>query len=165
MKVKRLILIALAVVVVAGGLLHALGADDDLFNRTPQIDCKAFTVNNLDDDNQRIRFSLNVRARLFGKGQGILYYEGYANYNGSDSYFARTVYLSHAQRVGKDAYRYQIDDVVKSPLDQTQEAVFDEFWSENTADKNVLLLSVSPLTRNSYLFSSAFSPQFTCVVQ
>lgn len=32
MKVKRLILIALAVVVVAGGLLHALGADDDLFN-------------------------------------------------------------------------------------------------------------------------------------
>ncbi|MGL9774878.1 MAG: FidL-like protein [Sodalis sp. (in: enterobacteria)] len=142
MKVKRLIFIALAVVVVAGGLLHALGADDDLFNRTPQIDCKAFTVNNLNDDNQRIRFSLNVRVRLFGKGQGILYYKGYANYNGSNSCFARTVYLSHAQRVAKDAYRYQLDDVVKSPLDQTQEAVFNEFWSENTADKNVLLLAM-----------------------
>lgn len=165
MKYKRVIVIALAVIVAAGALLHFLSAGEDLFNPSRQIDCKAFTVNNLDDGNQRFRFSLNVRARLFGKGEGTLYYEGYANHNGSDSYFARTVYLSHAQRVGKDTYRYQIDNVVKSPLDQTQEAVFDEFWSENTADKNVLLLSVTPLAPNTYLFGSAFSPQFTCIAQ
>lgn len=46
MKYKRVIVIALAVIVAGGALLHFLSAGEDLFNPSRQIDCKAFMVNN-----------------------------------------------------------------------------------------------------------------------
>ncbi|MBJ7221532.1 hypothetical protein JG725_06570 [Brenneria sp. L3-3C-1] len=124
--------------------------------------CSAFTRYNLSQDDNHLEFYLAQDLRFQDKNSGYFLLNGRAIHNENITVLNRTLHLGQGGKIDSDTFRYQINDIVASPTDNTPDALFNQLLAELIIDNRTLQLDVIPIQDKSYLIGGPISYLFTC---
>ncbi|SFT62670.1 FidL-like putative membrane protein [Kosakonia arachidis] len=125
--------------------------------------CSTFSRYDLSRSAEKnIEFAISHDLRFETKSDGYLLLNGQAEVDGHTFILNRRIVFINGAKLDDDTYKYKIDEIITSTIDNTPNEFFNLLLAEITLDPSYLQLDVDKVDEGSYLIGGPLSYLFIC---